>query len=241
MSTAPVTTQFGFSEHLESGREAQNYNRWIADQFAPFVGKRVIEVGCGIGNLSRYWIDRESFVGIDTEAECVAKCRERFADKPNAEFVHDFAGASDWVERWSAHRPDTIVGVNVLEHIRDDLDALRGWRDIVRRGGGGQICVFVPAFEFAFSPFDKRYGHYRRYTKETLRDKLLDAGLDVQVLRYFNMPGLLAWWTTFVLLKRTEAAAEVGFYDRVVVPIVRRIEDVVTPPFGNSVVAVARA
>jgi SAM-dependent methyltransferase len=233
---------FGFSEQLEVGREAENYNRWIAEQFAPYAGRRVMEVGCGIGNLSKQWIDRESFVGVDTERDCVEKCKDRFAGVATARFFQDRVGAPDWVRRWSEHRPDTIVAVNVLEHIREDLEALRGWRDIVRAGGGGHVCIFVPAFEFAYSAFDKRYGHYRRYTKETLRDKMLDAGLDLQELRYFNMPGLLGWWTTFVLLKRGDAVpGQIGLYDKVVVPLMRRLEKVVTPPFGNSVVAVGRA
>jgi SAM-dependent methyltransferase len=234
--------EFGFSEHLEGGRTAENYNGWIAAQFAPYMGERVLEVGCGIGTLSEHWLDRAAFVGIDTEAECVEKCSRRFADRPRARFVHDRVGAPDWVSRWSEHRPDTIVAVNVLEHIRSDAEALRGWRDILRASGGGHVCIFVPAFEFAYSAFDRRYGHFRRYTKESLRDKVLDAGLELEVLRYFNMPGLLAWWATFVLLRRSEsAAAEVGFYDRVIVPLTRRIEQRFEPPFGNSVVAVCRA
>jgi SAM-dependent methyltransferase len=241
MTSPAAAPDFGFSEQLETGREAENYNRWIAEQFAPYAGKRILEVGCGIGNLSHHWTDREAFVGIDTEPECVAKCAQRFSDHPNVRILHDHVGAPDWVSRWSAHRPDTVVAVNVLEHIREDLAALRGWRDIVRAGGGGHICVFVPAFEFAFSSFDKRYGHYRRYTKETLRDKLLDAGLDLRVLRYFNMPGLLAWWATFVLFRRESTLpGQVGLYDKVVVPVVRKIEESITPPFGNSVVAVCR-
>ena len=241
MATADVPG-FGFSEQLEVGRDAENYNAWIAEQFAPFVGRRVLEVGCGIGNLSKHWTDRDAFVGIDTEAECVEKCAARFADRPQARFLRDAVGAPDWVRRWSEHRPDTIVAVNVLEHIREDLEALRGWRDIVRAGGGGHVCVFVPAFEFAYSPFDKRYGHYRRYAKDTLRDKMLDAGLDIVSLRYFNLPGLLGWWTTFVLLRRGDAVpGQINHYDKVVVPLVRRLEQLVPPPFGNSVVAVARA
>jgi SAM-dependent methyltransferase len=242
MSERTSGPAFGFSEQLEVATGADNYCRWIADQFSPFVGQRVLEVGCGIGNLSQYWTSREAFVGIDSEVGCVAKCAARFHEQPNVRILHDFVGAPDWVRRWSEHRSDTVVAVNVLEHIRDDLEALGGWRDIVRAGGGGHLCVFVPAFEFAYSAFDRRYGHYRRYTKETLRDKLLDAGLEIQVLRYFNMPGLLAWWSTFVLLRRgNPAAGQVPFYDKIVVPIARLIEDFVTPPFGNSVVAVCRA
>src|SRR5262245_40208658 len=209
-----------FSEQLESGRSSDNYNRWVADQFLPFVGRRVLEVGCGIGNLSQFWADREAFVGIDIEPECVAKCAERFQGQPQVAIRHDRVGAPDWVRRWSDYRVDTLLAVNVLEHIRDDLGTLRGWRDIVAAGGGGHIGLFVPAFEFAFSAFDKRYGHYRRYTKETLRDKLLDAGLDIHVLRYFNSLGLLVWWGHFALLGRMSTnSAQVGSYAKIVVPL----------------------
>jgi SAM-dependent methyltransferase len=241
MNDTPLEPHFGFAEHLETGRAADNYNRWIAEQFEPYVGQRVLEVGCGVGTLSERWVDRASFVGIDTEADCVAKCAARFVDRVGARFLHDRVGAPGWVQRWSEHRPDTIVAVNVLEHIREDLEALRGWRDIVRSGGGGHLCVFVPAFEFAYSDFDRRYGHYRRYTKETLRDKLLDAGLELETLRYFNLPGLLGWWSTFVVLgRRGSVEGQVGLYDKVVVPLTRRIEKLFPPPFGNSVVAVCR-
>lgn len=239
--TTTDASDFGFADQLEVGREAENYTRWIAEQFAPFMGRRVMEVGCGIGNMSKLWIDRDAFVGIDPEAACVEKCKARFARESRAQFFHDHVGAPDWTTRWTVHRPDTIVAVNVLEHIREDLAALRGWRDILRKSGGGHLCLFVPAFEFAYSEFDKRYGHYRRYTKDTLRDKILDAGLELRVLRYFNMPGLLGWWSTFVLLKRGDAVpGQIGLYDKVVVPLARRIERHVPPPFGNSVVAVAR-
>lgn len=241
MSTSTAQGEIGFSEQLEGGRGTKNYNRWIAEQFLPYTGNRVLEVGCGIGNLAHYWTDRERFMGIDTEPQCVTKCRERFHDRPNASFEQDFVGSPDWVERWSQHRFDTVIAVNVLEHIRADLDALKGWRQIVQAGGGGHIGIFVPAFELAYSSFDRRYGHYRRYSKETLRDKLLDAGLHIEVLRYFNLPGLLAWWTTFVLLRRGDAIpGQLGIYDNVIVPLVRRFEKLVPPPFGNSIVAVCK-
>lgn len=237
----PTPAALGFSEQLEAGRGADAYNRWVADQFLPFVGRRVLEVGCGIGNLSQFWADRETLVGIDTEPECVLKCAERFRDRPNVQVTCDRVGAPDWVQRWSRHRFDTLIAVNVLEHIRDDLGTLRGWRDIVAAGGGGHLGLFVPAFEFAFTAFDKRYGHYRRYTKETLRDKMLDAGLDIEVLRYFNMPGLLVWWLHFGVLGRmSTSSGQVGLYGKLIVPLLRQLEARFNPPFGNSIIAIAK-
>ncbi|MEA2699635.1 MAG: hypothetical protein QOI66_3906 [Myxococcales bacterium] len=236
-----ITNDGAFAELLETARAAPEYNQWVAEQFLPFIGNRVVEVGCGIGNLSEFWADRQIFVGVDTEPGCVAKSTERFRDRPNVKIVHDAVGAPDWVQRWSGHRFDTVIAINVLEHIRDDLGALEGWRQIVESGGGGHICIFVPAFEFAFSPFDRRYGHFRRYSKEVLRDKLLAAGLDIEELRYFNMPGLIAWWTMFVMMKRDRDAGDVvPAFSRYIVPMVRRLEARISPPFGNSIVAVCK-
>jgi SAM-dependent methyltransferase len=239
IGSADQSKEFGFSEVLESGRTTDEYNRWMAEQFVPHLGQRVLEIGCGIGSLLEYWADREFAMGIDMEQACIEKCQDRFRDRPNVRVSRDAVGSPGWIQRWSEHRFDSVVAINLLEHIRDDLAALKGWRQIVEAGGGGQICVLVPAFEFAFSDFDRRYGHYRRYTKETLRDKLLDAGLNIEVLRYFNMPGLLAWWTMFVLLRKQNAEdAPVGLYSKLVVPLFRKIEAKFTPPFGNSVIAV---
>jgi SAM-dependent methyltransferase len=232
---------FGFATHLESSRMADKYNRWVAEQFEGHMGPRILEVGCGIGNLSERWVPgAEAFLGIDPEADCIQKCNSRFAgDLARAHFEHDYVGAPKWVERWSEHKPDTIVAVNVLEHIRDDLDALRGFRQILSGSARARLCLFVPAFEFAFSSFDRQYGHFRRYSKETLRDKLLDAGFVLEELRYFNIIGLVGWWYNFVLMRRREAASgAVGLFDSVVVPIARRLEGMVPPPLGNSVVAV---
>jgi SAM-dependent methyltransferase len=234
-------SDFGFGEQLERASVADDYFAWIADVFRPFVGQRILDIGCGIGTMIEHWVDRELVVGVDTEAACVARSRQRFDGRANVRIDELHVGAPGWIERLAQDRFDTLTAVNVLEHIRDDLEALRGWRRVLEASGGGNLCVFVPAFELAYSSFDRRYGHYRRYTKETLRDRMLEAGFDLEELRYFNMPGLVLWWLFFVVMRRDEVkTTEVSLYNKIFIPLARRLEKIVTPPFGNSIIAVGR-
>jgi hypothetical protein len=127
---------------------------------------------------------------------------------------------------------------NVLEHIPDDVGALRAAHTLVRPGGN--VVVLVPAFPFAMSRFDRAVGHVRRYTRPTLGKALTEAGLVVRELHYVNMPGLLAWVVGMRLLRMTPGDGRaLTLWDALVVPTARRWEERHRPPFGQSVFAVA--
>jgi SAM-dependent methyltransferase len=133
------------------------------------------------------------------------------------------------------------VSYNVLEHIDDHVAALRSMARLVRPGG--RIVLIVPAFPFAMSPVDIATGHVRRYTKRSMRKALTDAGLEVVDVRYANSVGLICYYAfTSLLRKQPSTGGTMSFYDRLVVPVVRRLERAIgdRPPFGQSVVAVAR-
>jgi SAM-dependent methyltransferase len=133
-----------------------------------------------------------------------------------------------------------LIAYNVLEHIDDHVEALRSMARLVRRGG--YIVLVCPAFPFAMSSVDIATGHVRRYTKRSMRAALTSAGVEVVTVRYANSVGLLCYYAFTSLLKRTPAeGGTMTFYDRLVVPVVRFIERIVVrPPFGQSVLAVAR-
>ena len=127
----------------------------------------------------------------------------------------------------------------MLEHIEDDVRAVRGARALVREGG--HVVMFVPAFPFAYGRFDKAVGHYRRYTKASLREAFEAAGLDLVDLRYVNMPGLASWYVGVRLLRMTVSdSVVVRLWDRTITPLARRLESKRRPPFGQSLLAVAR-
>jgi len=134
-----------------------------------------------------------------------------------------------------------LVSYNVLEHIDDHVGALQSMARLVRPEG--YIVLVCPAFPFAMSPVDIATGHVRRYTKRTMRKALTDAGLEVVQVRYANSIGLVCYYGfTSVLKKQPSTGGTMSFYDRLVVPVVRFLERLVGdhPPFGQSVVAVAR-
>lgn len=169
----------------------------------------------------------------EVDRELVDRLRHRFAGDERV-VVRELDVLSASPAQHSA-----LVAVNVLEHIADDVGALRAAARLVRPGGA--IVTFVPAFEFAMSRFDRALGHCRRYTVETARQAFTDAGLAAEEIRYVNAPGLVAWTIWMRLLGMTPRDGIVlRGWDRAVVPAARWLEERRRPPFGQSVLAVGR-
>ena len=134
--------------------------------------------------------------------------------------------------------PDSVIYVNVLEHIADDEAEL----DTIQQAlsDNGRIFLFVPALSWLFGPFDERVGHLRRYTRSELEEKLLRAGFQTILSTYFDLAGVAPWWIKYRLLKSTKMEpGGVRFYDRYIVPAARRFEAVIRPPIGKNVIVVA--
>jgi hypothetical protein len=134
------------------------------------------------------------------------------------------------------------VSVNVLEHIENDQHELQRYRELLGKAGG-TLCLFVPARPELYSPLDRDFGHFRRYTRLELHRKLEAAGFQITELRYFNGLGYFAWWLSFCFLRRRSFNVfAVQFYDRVLFPAVFWLErHLAAPPFGQSLMAIARA
>jgi SAM-dependent methyltransferase len=227
-----VTVQ---DEVLEDLAEAVNYRHWLVDLALPYLGDDPLEVGSGIGLYAADW--RAAGVSRLTVSEAdpgrLATLRARFAGDPGVT-VRELAVPIAEHASYSA-----VVAYNVLEHIEDDVAALRAFRGLVRPGG--RIIVLVPAFPSALGRFDRDIGHHRRYRTRTLRAAAETAGFDVEVLRHVNCVGLLGWYVVVKLLRgRPRAGLLLRVYDGVVVPVLRRLEARWTPPFGQSLLLVAR-
>jgi len=128
--------------------------------------------------------------------------------------------------------------VNVLEHIEDDLAELVLVRDTLI--SKGRVLIFVPAMPILYGQFDKLIGHFRRYRKKGLKEKCEAAGLKVLKLQWFDMIGSFPWFIKYRLLRSVKMEpAAVGIYDRVVVPVARPLEKLVSPPFGKNLLLIA--
>ena len=222
---------------LEKLSQADNYHRWLLEQVAPAMGRRVLEVGAGIGNYTRLLLDAELLVCVEPHAEAAAVLRRRFGAHGNA-IVEQADICDGGLRRLAAHRCDTALCFNVLEHIDDHVAALRNIGRILVPGG--RLLLIVPALPVLFGTIDRLVGHYRRYLPGTLRAALAAADYDVEQLRWMNLFGVLPWFiNNRVLRRKEESTGQIRFFDRYVVPCVRWLERRVPPPVGMSLVAVA--
>jgi len=216
--------------------DAENYFEWQAGITKCQLGRRVLEIGCGVGNFTRHLVDRELVAGIDVDADCIAKAKDRFRDCGN--IVHRHLDVMDEAfGTLRAHNFDSVVCLNVLEHVQDDQLALANMASILPVGG--KVVLLVPAFSGLYGPIDRHLGHYRRYSKRSLRETAMKSGFVAEKLRYMNFIGFFGWWCNARIFKKQEqSSGQIAIFDRLIVPIQSRIENAMSPPFGQSLFAV---
>jgi SAM-dependent methyltransferase len=222
------------SRVLEDLSDAVNYQSWLADLARPYLGNNPIELGSGLGDYAAAWLNTVPRITV-TEADDsrLKALTGRFVEDPRVDVRPLFLPTEERGEHTAA------VALNVLEHIEDDVAGLRSVGGLLRPGGA--VVLIVPAFPSAMSRFDRTIGHFRRYTVASLGGALTAAGLRIEELRYVNPVGLLGWYVACRTLGFTpHNGPTVRAYDRVVVPLARRLEQRWKPPFGQSVFAVAR-
>lgn len=216
------------------------YLRWQLEQFQPYLGTRLLEVGCGVGGILAQLGPRELVVGADVEPDIVEFTRARFAGHAGYEFaVLDISAlSSSDREALSKHRFDTILSINVLEHVKDDVAAVAAMTEVLVPGG--RVLVLVPAHPALYGAYDKMEGHFRRYTKKGLRELISRRGLTVERLYRFNAAGAAGWWVQYRLLRRK--IHKQGHFKllQAILPAMRGFESRVEPPIGLSLVAIAR-
>jgi glycosyltransferase involved in cell wall biosynthesis len=211
---------------------ADQYVDWIYALVEPHLGKDVLEAGAGHGTFTELLRDSRRVVVCDPSPRCAALLRERFESDPTVTILNtDLRGAVD-------EGPfDSVVMINVLEHVEDDAGALRDAFAALRPGG--RLILWVPAMEWLYSDLDRRFGHHRRYHLKQLRLLLADAGFDARELRSVNALGAFGWWVMAKQLKRRPtSAASVQLFDRLVVPVQRRLDERTRLPWGQSIFAV---
>ena len=194
---------------------APHFNRWMADTIRPYVGPRVLEIGSGIGNLTRALVQgRKRYVATDINPEHMARLRSRFPHRPNLEVSHvDLTSCADFAKL--AGSMDTVICLNVLEHIEDDHQGLSNIFSALDRGG--RALVLVPEGQSVFGTIDVALGHFRRYSEAELKTKMEAAGFQVERILRFNRVSRFPWYVSGRILKRTSLDwNQMKLYDRLV-------------------------
>jgi 2-polyprenyl-3-methyl-5-hydroxy-6-metoxy-1,4-benzoquinol methylase len=227
------------ADDLETMQEARRYSDHVFGMVQGFLGSRVLEVGSGIGTMTRRLLDvADAVVGIEPNRNCATRLREAMGSHPRF-MLRDCHFEECDPSELARQRFDSVVLVNVLEHIADDVGALKTFDQIVVPGG--RVIVFVPALQMAYGPLDAELGHHRRYSKRTLRAAFTDAGLELIRLRYTNPIGLAGWmFNAHISKSRKHTLAQVKLFETLVAPWALPLERLVPPPIGLSLIAVGR-
>jgi SAM-dependent methyltransferase len=227
---------------LEAMSFAVKYHRWMLDEFRPFIGRDIVEVGAGSGSFSEMLLDlAPKRLSLVEPSEMFANLKLVRAQGGNDTEINCYNAIFNAAagEITSSKNPDTIIYINVLEHIEDDDAELALVRDSLE--DGGHVLIFVPAMPMLMSEFDRSIGHFRRYRKGELDRKVKDAGFNIVKSKYFDFAGIAPWLVKYRMLgSTTMGGGAISAYDNLVVPIMRRVESAVTPPIGKNILLVAQ-
>jgi len=235
MTLSPNKMLQYFGKDLEAMSFAINYHKWIMDEFYPYLGSSVAEVGAGIGNFSKLILKAQikSLYAFEPSKNMYPLLQKALSQDKRAKTINGFFRNIDTEEGF-----DSVIYVNVLEHIKDDASELANAHKALNLNG--HLLIFVPALPFLYSDLDKQLGHFRRYLKKDLVDLTKKVGFTIVKARFCDIVGIIPWYVNFVLLNNSISGGSVSLYDKIVVPPMRLLETLIPPPIGKNVLLITK-
>jgi glycosyltransferase involved in cell wall biosynthesis len=221
---------------LHSLSRAHRFNRWTADRISPWIGNRVLEIGSGLGNVTLRTIPRDRYAATDVDPMHLTYLRSRFRDYPNLTVHQVDLQEQDHFVNFRGQF-DTVICLNVLEHVADAETGLRNIFSALEPGG--KAIILVPQGQWLFGSLDRALEHQLRYSKKQLREVAEDAGFEVERIFSFNRIGLLPWLLGSKIMRRRRfGRLQLKFFDSLV--WLWRILDYLLPFPGLSIIAILR-
>jgi len=222
---------------LEILAELPNYYNWIIEKFRPYLKGHTMEIGAGIGTISKLIIDdTEELILVEPSAHLTEYLPPSIAKNGKVSIYNETL--EQRLSQMADQSCDTIIMVNVLEHIEDDESAIKGVHRVLKPGG--HLLLFVPALQSLYSELDRKHGHFRRYHLAPLAYKLSTHGFKIHDKRYFDLAGVLPWWLINTLAKKTDFNPAIAtLYDRYFIPVTKFIERFIVPPLGKNILIIA--
>ncbi len=227
---------------LEAVSAAPKFNKWMFSQIQPFLKGPVLEIGSGIGNMSRLLIESfpDSFLS-DFDKGYWRHLKEQFGEQEHVrEVIHMDLVDKDFDRKFGKYfgTMSSVFALNVVEHIEDHKLAVENAKKLIV--SGGNIIILVPAFQVLFNKFDVGLGHYRRYTKSSLSALMTSNNISVIESRYFNLLGVFGWFLDGRLLKKKSVSNNrMKIYDSIL-PIAKFLDMIMSRFIGLSVIVVGR-
>ena len=222
----------GLSHSLDLLADTYNYNHWIYSLCRPWLSEDILEVGAGTGNLTQFMLGARRLVCIEPEQEYQERLESIKKVHLNTSLyqvpVQDIPG--------DENNFDSVLCVNVLEHIEDDEKALSAMAE--RLKPGGFVILYVPAINWAYGAMDEQLGHFRRYNKSMVKALASKCSLNIVHIRYVNFVGLFGWWLSGRIQKETLIdPRKARIMDRLV-PFISAVERIIPIPVGQSLLTI---
>jgi SAM-dependent methyltransferase len=209
---------------------------WMYGSVRPYLGHRVLDAGAGLGTYTDLLLaDGREVVALEYSPDFAAVLRERY--EPAGVQVHQ-ADLSDPGGLPEFEPVQSALCLNVLEHVKDDVQALRNIRERVLPGG--TLAVLVPAYPWLFNTIDESVGHHRRYRYGQLRSRLRKTGWSIERIYRFNAAGVPGWFVAGALRRKTPGRDLVTLYDRLVPVFAASEKYVIRGLWGLSLIAICR-
>lgn len=212
------------------------YYQIFYERISQLVGKRILEIGSGNGNFTRFLMGRELVVATDYSPNHLHTIRQRFVENKRFK-IHEFDASKPPSEVLISYQVDTVVCLNVLEHIENDFNALQHMKELL--APGGRLILLVPCIKALYGSLDIGLDHYRRYSKPELLDLMKKVGFEIEETFYFNMWGVPGWFINSRILRRKVLPKFQLYFFTLIHPLVR-LERYFKTPFGLSVIVIAK-
>jgi len=218
---------------------ANAYHRWIFQKLRPYLGEGILEVGCGIGNLTGLLLNEARVIAADVNRSYLQRVENKYRDHPNLNgiLLWDIEESLTKFFDILIDMPiDTILCSNVLEHINMDEAALENFFHLLPEGG--RLIVLVPALKMIYNALDRELGHFRRYGRAEMVQKFARSGFRVCSAKYFNFFGIFGWFVNGTLLKRRFLHPDQIKAFNTLVPFFVWMEKVMPTLVGQSLIVV---
>ena len=222
-------TQEAIYESLETLSQTSEYYNWLCKKMSRFIRGKTLELGSGIGTFGQ-WARKfaTEYHATDVDPHLVERLKENFTKAFSWDLYQPFPGDDLY---------ETVIILNVIEHLKDDAAAMQTLYD--RLQPGGHLIVMVPAMRFLYGSMDRAFGHYRRYQKPDMQKLMEDVQLDVVENRYVNTIGMAGWFLYGRILKHQQLPQQLCGRFNMVLPLLK-LEGPLAHFAGLSLICVGR-
>lgn len=221
--------------------KANHFNRWMYQAVQPYLTDNVLEIGSGIGNISTFILqDFKSVTLSDIDGFYLQKLRNDFQQNPH---IKEFLSIDLQIKNFTIvykdlrEKFDSLLMLNVLEHLQDDNYAIQNCKFLLKPKG--KLIILVPAYNFLFSRMDKELHHFRRYTAKSLKRKIVKQSFQIDKSFYFNFLGIFAWLYGKIFIVKVLPSSEMNVFNKLV-PLGRLLDKIVFRRVGLSAIVVAK-